>query len=238
VIFSRRSGAGRHAQSAEARRAKREAKLRDPDLDTPAVSAPASFSPDGPWDVEDAPPAERVDLGSLLLPAVDGVEIRLRASENGVIQQIELAHGVNLLQLGVFAAPRSEGIWDEVRAEIRKSLFDDGVLAEETPGEWGTELRARLRGPKGVDDLRFIGIDGPRWMIRAVFQGPCAVDLSLAGPLWQCLTGVVVCRDEQARPAREPLPLRLPGTADAEEAEGESEPEPAKRKPSPRARRH
>ncbi len=249
MIFSRQSRAGRHAQSpaesrAEARRAQREAMLRDLDLwedDRPAsatASTPTQTSHDGPWDIEDAPPGERVDLGSLLLPPVDGVEIRLRAGEDGVIQQIELANGANLLQLGVFAAPRSDGLWDEVRAEIRKSLFDDGVGADEVPGKWGIELRARLRGPNGLDDLRFIGIDGSRWMIRAVFQGPCAVDLSLAGPLWECLTGLVVRRDEHARPAREPLPLRLPN---APEPVAQEEPAPEivvpKRKPSPRPRR-
>lgn len=250
MIFSRR--AGRHARTpalsaAEMRRAQRQAMLEEldllPDQRDPAVPPPAPdhVEQDGPWDIEDAPRGDRVDLGSLLLPPVDGVEIRLRASDEGVIQQIELAHGPNLLQLGVFAAPRSEGIWDEVRTEIRKSLFDDGVGAEEVPGKWGTELRARLRGPNGFDDLRFIGIDGSRWMIRAVFQGPAAADLSLAGPLWECLTGVVVRRDEQARPAREPLPLRLPDAPVVDESAGafaEAEPPPPpKRKPSPRPRR-
>jgi hypothetical protein len=242
VIFSRRSGGGRHAQSpAEARRARREAKLRDANpVPAPDYVPARPSTPDGPYDFEDAPDEERVDLGSLLVPPVDGVEIRLRASPDGVIQQVELANGSNLLQLGVFAAPRSEGIWNEVRGEIRKSLFDDGVRAEEVPGHWGTELRARLSGPNGLDDLRFIGIDGPRWMIRAVFQGPCAVDLRLAGPLWRCLTGVVVYRDDQARPAREPLPLRVPGSAAAEAEAAEQDDDdaaPQKRRPSPRRRR-
>jgi hypothetical protein len=209
VIFSRRSGGGRHAR--------REGKALELDVLAPTPEPEASHTSwYGPWDAEDAPPGERVDLGSLLIQPVLGVEIRVRASENGVIQQVELAHGANLLQLGAFAAPRSEGIWDEVRGEIRRSLYADGVEVEEVVGRWGIELRARVYGPNGMDDLRFIGIDGPRWMIRAVFQGPCAVDLAQAGPLWQCLTGVVVCRDDQARPAREPLPLHLPGSAAAE----------------------
>jgi hypothetical protein len=249
VIFSRRSRAGKHALTpAELRRAQRAALLEELELAPPpaSVEAPAPNSAtreaDGPWDFDDAPNGDRVDLGSLLLPPVDGVEIRLRASEAGVIQQIELAHADNLLQLGVFAAPRHEGLWDEVRAEIRKSLFDDGVGADEVGGRWGVHLRARLRTPNGFDELRFIGIDGPRWMIRAVFQGPCAADLALAGPLWECLTGVVVRRDEQARPAREPLPLAIPPQAEEqmlpqEPLSQESLPQPARRKPSPRPRR-
>jgi hypothetical protein len=262
VIFSRRSRAGRHAKAdesratatlspAEKRRAQREALLAELELtdefgDRPATAtAPASAkvpepTSGGPYDFEEAPDAERVDLGSILLPGIDGVEIRLQAGEDGTIQQIVLAHGPNALQLGAFAAPRSGGLWDEVRGEIRKSLFDDGVGAEEIPGRWGMELRARLRTQNGFDDLRFIGIDGPRWMVRAVFQGPAAVDPAQGGPLNECLQGLVVRRDDQARPTREALPLRLPAQA---EVQGGPEPqEPAfeqvpRRKPSPRPRR-
>lgn len=237
MIFSRRrAGTGRHAKAEEPRfedaRAARRAALLGEDYQPEEAEAPVAKAPngangsrfhgsifgdDGPYDVDDAPDAPRLDLGSLLLPAVDGVEIRVQAGEQGVIQQIALVHGPNALQLGVFAAPRTEGIWDEVREEIRKSLFADGVGAEEVTGRWGTELRARLRTPDGFNDLRFIGVDGPRWMVRAVFQGPAAVDVNDAGPLSLCLTGLAVRRDDTARPVREALPLRLPANM-AEEA--------------------
>jgi Protein of unknown function (DUF3710) len=220
VIFSRRWRAGRHSVGRAAGLAPRESST---------AQEPAGGAPVGPWDVDHAPPGDRVDLGSLLLPAIEGVEVRLRASEDGVIQQIECAHGHNLLQLGVFAAPRTEGLWNEVREEIRQSLLQNGVRAEEARGRWGIELFARVQGPNAPDDLRFIGVDGSRWMVRAVFQGPCAADLSQAGPLWECLTGLVVHRDEQARPPAEPLPLRLP--------EQLTQPQPDNRKPSPRPRR-
>lgn len=273
MIFSRRRGAGRHAKpdearsttltAAERRREQRAALLEELGIDTESTYSPGgangvsggpaarSGTPElvrtGPYDFAEAPPADRVDLGSLLLPAIDGVEIRLQASEDGVIQQIVLAHGDNALQLGVFAAPRTDGMWDEVRAEIRKSLFDDGVAAEDVSGNWGTELRARLRTQNGFDDLRFIGIDGPRWMVRAVFQGPAAVDPILGGPLNDCLNGLVVRRDDTARPTREGLPLRLPEEmtqpqtgAPAVEAVPELPPaleQVPRRKPSPRPRR-
>ncbi|GHJ49641.1 hypothetical protein Cs7R123_69830 [Catellatospora sp. TT07R-123] len=230
MIFSRRRAAagGRHAKAEEAprfedaRAARRAALLGEdyqPDGPKARSGAPAADSPsrgsifgdDGPYDqYDDVPDAPRLDLGSLQVPAIDGVEIRVQAGEQGSIGQIALVHGPSALQLGVFAAPRTEGIWDEVREEIRRSLFADGVGAEESRGDWGVELRARIRTPDGFNDLRFVGVDGPRWMVRAVFQGPAAVDLDQAGPLLQCLTGLVVFRDEQARPVREALPLRLP----------------------------
>jgi hypothetical protein len=165
----------------------------------------------GPYDQSEAPQGvQRLDLGALLIPAVDGVEVRVQANPDGAVQQVVLVNGRNALQLGVFAAPRSEGIWDEVRTEIRKSLFNDGVAAEEVDGEYGVELRARVRTPEGLTDIRFVGVDGPRWMVRGVYQGPAAADPAQAGPLAHCLQELVVVRGQEAKPVREPLPLRLP----------------------------
>lgn len=252
MIFSRRSRAGRHAKAEVPARGgdratRRAALLEELELNDPGVSEkPPALAPveeTGPYDLSEAPQGLRVDLGSLQIPAVDGVEIRAQAGEDGLIQQLELAHGANALQLGVFAAPRTDSLWEEVRPEIRKALFADGVGAEEVPGRWGTELRVRLRTSQGFDDLRFVGIDGPRWMVRAVFRGPAAVDPTKAGPLNDCLTGLVVNRDEQARPTREALPLRLPeDTPAAPELEANEAPaavsEVPRRKPSPRPRKN
>jgi hypothetical protein len=222
VVFSRGSGSGGRHAAEQPRRSGRHATDRrvdgwddwdDRDEDGPALAAPA-FEDDsdfGPYDIEDAPPGlERVDLGSLQIPSVEGVEVRVQANAEGIIQQVVLGYGESALQLGVFAAPRSERIWDEVRTEIRKSLFDDGVAVEEVRGDYGPELRARVRTAEGLMDIRFIGIDGPRWMVRAVYQGRAAADPRAAGPLARCLRGLVVNRGRDAMPVREALPLRLP----------------------------
>ncbi|NBE82098.1 DUF3710 domain-containing protein [Micromonospora rubida] len=186
----------------------------------------------GPYDVADAPDGvQRLDLGSLQIPAVADVEVRVQADPEGVIQQVVLVHGESALQLGVFAAPRSDGIWDEVREEIRQSLFNDGAAAQEVQGEYGPELRARVRTPDGLTDLRFVGVDGPRWMVRGVFQGAAAGDPAAAGPLAECLDGLVVDRGQEAKPVREPLPLRLPREV-AEQA-GEQAAEGAPGAPGP-----
>jgi Protein of unknown function (DUF3710) len=207
VIFSRSRG-GRHHKAEDARGTRHTGRRRTHDEfgDEPAET-PAT----GPYDIVDAPEGvERLDLGSLQIPAIPGVEVRVQADPEGQVQQVVLVHGANALQLGVFAAPRTEGIWDEVRADIRKQLFDDGVAVEEVDGSYGVELRSRVRTPDGLTDIRFVGIDGPRWMIRGVYQGPVAADPALAGPLAQCLDGLVVDRGLEAMPVREPLPLRLP----------------------------
>ncbi|MFG1888295.1 DUF3710 domain-containing protein [Micromonospora sp. NPDC049051] len=216
MIFSRkRDSAGRHARDEQTTEV----------LDSQEESAPAR----GPYDISEAPEGvQRLDLGSLHIPAVRDVEVRVQADPEGVIQQVVLVHGANALQLGVFAAPRSEGIWDEVREEIRKSLFNDGAAAQEVQGEYGTELHARVRTPDGLTALRFVGIDGPRWMVRGVYQGDAASDPAAAGPLAECLDGLVVDRGQEAKPVREPLPLRLPRDV-ADQAATEANPAPAPR---------
>jgi hypothetical protein len=245
VIFSRRRGSsGRHA----ARRRTYD-EFGVPAADEAELEVPEH----GPYDVEAAPSDDvhRLDLGSLRIPVVEGIEVRVQADANGVIQQVFLVDGDNALQLSVFAAPRTEPIWEEARAEIRKSLFNEGVAVEEVDGEYGVELRARVRAPEGPTDLRFVGVDGPRWLVRAVYQGRAAVDPAAAELLSTCLNGVVVDRGSEAMPVLEALPLRLPKElADQQAVTTTPEPAPvaaatptaapatsSRRKPSPRPRR-
>jgi hypothetical protein len=204
LIFSRRRR-NRQARDEEPRQASRE---DEPRQEPERAERPTR----GPYDISEAPSGvQRLDLGSLHIPPVPGVELRVQADPTGRIQQVVLIHGQSALQLGVFAAPRSEGIWDEVRAEIRSSLQAEGAPVEEIPGEYGVELRTQVRTETGEKtDLRFVGIDRPRWMVRAVFQGPAARDPANAGPLAEVLSGLVVDRGRHAMPVREPLPLRLP----------------------------
>jgi hypothetical protein len=251
VNFSRNrgSGSGRHAKD-EVRPPQR----RRPPEEEELGGAVVEQDEIGPYDITEAPAGiAQLDLGALKVPAVDGVEVRVQADNDGNIQQVVLVSGESGLQLGVFAAPRSEGIWDEVRAEIRKQLFNDGVAAEEVEGTYGQELRARVRGESGLTDIRFVGIDGPRWLVRAVYQGPAAIDPSAAPSLVECLENLVVERGNEAMPVREPLSLKLPkDLADQQAAEQQAAEEAAgagtdggtngtapapRRKPSPRPRR-
>jgi Protein of unknown function (DUF3710) len=210
----------------------------------PAARSAVDAGDMGPFDFSEAPEGGRLDLGALQVPAIEGVDLRVQADADGVIQQVVLVHGDSALQLGVFAAPRSEGIWDEVRDEIRESFSNDGVTAEEQPGDYGTELYAHVRTPDGLTDIRFVGVDGPRWMVRGVYQGPVAVDADAAPPLVACMRGLVVNRGAEAKPVREPLMLRLPPEmteAAAAAAPGDQsasgEAPVSSRQPSPRPRR-
>ena len=200
-MFSRKRGGPKHVRPDDAPQS---AALARSMGDTPAPEI-------GPYDSAQAPDGvQRLDLGSLLIPALEGVEVRVQANPDGGVEQIVLVHGDSALQLGVFAAPRSEGIWDEVRAEIAAAMKSDGAAPQEFDGPYGVQLAARVNTPEGPADVRFVGVDGPRWMVRALFQGLAAADPGQEGVLGDCLRGLVVVRDDEARPVREALPLRLP----------------------------
>jgi hypothetical protein len=207
VIFSR--GRGRHE-----RHGQQERSGRDDLTEADTVEDRPEY---GPYDASQAPDdgVQRLDLGALRIPAVAGVEVRLDAGSDGQVQQVQLAHGASRLQLGVYAAPRSEGIWDEVRAQLRGQLHGGGGKPQETEGEYGPELRGRVREGSSQADVRHVGIDGPRWFVHAVFVGAAASDPERAGPLREVLRGLVVDRGIEARPVSEPLPLRLPPEATA-----------------------
>src|SRR5690349_21386273 len=211
-MFSRKRGGAKHVRAADAPPSKALARSLAADGEPPAPEF-------GPWDVRYAPAdVQRLDLGSLQIPAVDGVEVRVQANPDGAVEQIVLVDGDSALQLGVFAAPRSEGIWNEVREEIAGAMAADGVAPREIDGPYGVELTARVNTPDGPADVRFVGVDGPRWMVRALYQGAAAADPSREGALGVVLSGLVVVRDQEARPVREALPLRLPKEM-AEQAE-------------------
>ena len=186
----------------------------------------------GPWDAEDAPEDDlpRIDLGSLLVPVPDGTEVRVDVSQEGEVVAATLVQGESTMQVNVFAAPRRSGIWGEVRAEIAEALNNGGGKAEEAEGAFGPELRAQVPAEvpgQGVQlaPARFVGIDGPRWFLRALIAGPAATDPSVGAGLEGVLRDVVVQRGNEAMAVRDPLPLRLPKdvTEAAEAAAAEQE---------------
>src|SRR4051812_2394081 len=130
-MFSRKRGAAKHVRSADAPPSKALAQSLAADGDAPAPEF-------GPWDAGQAPgDVQRLDLGSLLIPAIEGVEVRVQANPDGGVEQVVLVDGESALQLGVFAAPKTEGIWAEVREEISSAMIADGVEAREVTGRYG-----------------------------------------------------------------------------------------------------
>jgi hypothetical protein len=168
----------------------------------------------GPFDERDAPEDDqpRVDLGAIQVPVSDQYEIRVDLNEAQQVISATLAGPEGTMQLGVFAAPRNEGIWDEVRTEIAASLnAQRKQSALEKEGPFGTELHGVLPAEGGTVPVRFIGVDGPRWFLRALLAGPVAADPVKGAAFEEAFRQVIVVRGTEPLPVREPVPLQLPG---------------------------
>ena len=186
----------------------------------------------GPFDVSEPAPgdaASRLDLGSIQLLPIDGMQLRLELDETQQMvigaQALVADSGV---QLQAFAAPRTMGLWSEIREEIAQSIVSQGGTADVVRGPLGRELISRMpsRAADGrtvFQPVRFLGVDGPRWFVRAVISGKAALDEAAAAPLVELVRSVVVVRGDEAKPPREILPLKLP----EESTTGDSEPSDA-----------
>jgi hypothetical protein len=58
--------------------------------------------------------------------------------------------------------------------------------------------------------LRFVGVDGPRWLLRGVAAGPADHGQACAKLLYELVDATVVVRGQEPLPVRTPLPIELP----------------------------
>lgn len=171
----------------------------------------------GPWDVEEVDElGDRLDLGALWVPKRPGIQLRFEADrKTKQIISITIGYVGSQLQIAAFAAPRSEGIWEEIRGELSASITKQGGTAEQQRGPFGQELLARVpartkEGRTGHRPMRFLGFDGPRWFLRGVVSGKAAVDNAAAAELEALFADVVVVRGEEARAPRDLLAIKPP----------------------------
>ena len=65
-------------------------------------------------------------------------------------------------------------------------------------------------GRTGHRQARFVGVNGPRWFLRAVFHGLAAYESEPARTMEAVLRDVVVVHGAEAMAPRDLLPLRPP----------------------------
>jgi hypothetical protein len=190
------------------------------EVETPEEAAPAT-SPVGPFDVDELPEdgVERVDLGSLLIAPEEDRELRLQVDETtGEVQSVMLASTDGAVELRAFAAPRGGDLWSDVRPRIAADMAQHGGVATEREGRFGTELVCQLSvtrgdGTTGTQPSRIIGINGPRWMLRATLLGRPATDPDGSTAWEDTITLVAVRRGGAAMPVGDLLPVTLPDNA-------------------------
>ncbi|GAU69560.1 hypothetical protein SSP35_13_00300 [Streptomyces sp. NBRC 110611] len=183
------------------------------------LNLPPAPRPDGPWDASEVTnPAEgRVDLGGLFVPGVEGMELRVEVAGDAIVAATVVLQD-SAVQLQAFAAPRNEGIWAEVREEIAAGITQQGGVVDVVEGPLGWELRAQVPvqlpdGTNGVQVVRFVGVDGPRWFLRGVISGQGAVQPEAAGVLEHIFRDTVIVRGDGPMAPRDPIVLKLPDDA-------------------------
>ncbi|MFN6554063.1 DUF3710 domain-containing protein [Mycolicibacterium septicum] len=168
-------------------------------------------SDQGPFDVEDFDdPAVavqgRLDLGSVLIPMPDGGQVQVELNEAGAPSAVWVVTPNGRFTIAAYAAPKSAGLWREVAGELAESLRKDASSVNIQDGPWGREVVGAGNG--GV--VRFIGVDGYRWMVRCVVNGaPETID-ALAAEARASLADTVIRRGETPLPVRTPLQVELP----------------------------
>lgn len=201
-MFGRRRKRGRHSASPEAGR---------PGFgpDEVGEDGDADLGPEtGPYDESEAPRdgRNRLDLGSVRLPVPEGAQLQVEMDPSGSVRAVHLLTPSGQLTVSAFAAPKSGGLWQEVSEELTAQLRSDGATVLRERGDWGSELAAKANDVA----LRFVGVDGPRWMLRGVAASPLDQTDAAAVALRELLEGTIVVRGTQPMPVRTPLPIELP----------------------------
>ena len=174
-------------------------------------SGTGAADPDaGPFDIEDfdspeAATVARLDLGSVLIPMPAGGQVQVELSPQGVPSAIWVVTPNGRFTIAAYAAPKSPGLWREVASELADALRNDQAQVSIQDGPWGREVVGT-----GAGVVRFIGVDGYRWMVRCVVNGTHESMDALIVEARQALADTVVRRGDTALPVRTPLPVQLP----------------------------
>jgi hypothetical protein len=165
---------------------------------------------EGPFDIEDFDdPAvaelARLDLGSVLIPMPEGSQLQVELTESGVPSAVWVITPNGRFTIAAYAAPKTTGLWREVAGELADSLRKDSAKVVIRDGPWGREVIGTASGV-----VHFIGVDGYRWMIRCVVNGPHETIDTLIEEAREALADTVVRRGDTPLPVRTPLPVQLP----------------------------
>jgi hypothetical protein len=167
-------------------------------------------APEGPFDVDDFDDPEqaalaRIDLGSVLIPIPETGQLQVEVSETGVPSAVWVVTQNGRFTVAAYAAPKSGGLWREVAGELADALRKQSGKVSIEDGRWGREVIGETSGP-----VRFIGVDGYRWMIRCVVNGSHETMEAVTAEARNALADTVVRRGNTPMPVRTPLPVQLP----------------------------
>ena len=195
--------------------------MTDGPLPDDAKSATADRAESGPFDESEANAVRPyVDLGAIKLVPRPELQLRLEVEESTKrVIAVGIDYQGSTLQVQAFAAPRSSGLWHEVRSQIVTQIRSQGGEITERDGVFGPEVVAQIPvqtdGQASTRIARFVGVDGPRWFLRGVIAGQGAVDATAAEAIDDVFRSIVVVRGSTPMPPRDLIPLQVPAGAQA-----------------------
>lgn len=175
----------------------------------------------GPYDVSEVPKSsmKRVDLGCMQVAGFTDMQLHFETDPAKTrLVSVVAAYKDAALRLQALAAPRSGGLWDEMRPQIMSSIAAAGGDVEEVQGTFGTELRGIVPAalPDGTQvrqPIRLIGYEGPRWLLHGVFMGSAPENDAMAELFEDVFRQVVVVRGSAPMAPGEAMPIVLPPDA-------------------------
>ncbi|MDD7504337.1 MAG: DUF3710 domain-containing protein [Actinomycetaceae bacterium] len=179
----------------------------------------------GPYDsseVDDL--TSYIDAGSVLLPTPSEGEVRFSVDpRSGKVLGILYMVKDSVLQIQPFAAPKSSDLWGEILSQMHATIAQHGGRAKLVDGPLGQELRAFVpqQQPDGTVVAvphRFVGVNGPRWMLQLAIYGAAVNDDSIAASLYDYARHIVVHRGSEPHPPSELLTIKVPQAAEEDGA--------------------
>ncbi|MBM7825495.1 hypothetical protein JOD55_001322 [Arcanobacterium pluranimalium] len=179
-----------------------------------STHAPESHRNSGPFDISEYGGVDDlIDAGALKIPAVSGATLQFTTdpTQEHVLGVVYMKDD-SVLQLQVFAAPKTRGLWDEIRLDMRTSIAAQGGSSQEIDSPLGKGLLAQMpvANSKEFAPHLFLGVDGPRWFMRVTLYGRAGFDSNAAVQMLSILEDVVVERGAEPHPPRELLTLKIP----------------------------
>ena len=162
-----------------------------------------------------------LNLGAVFLPNIPGLEVHLDLDpRSGTGKSVSLHLNMTIAEVQVFAAATNEDLWASMRDAITSGLREQKVDCTVEMGRFGTEIHAvmptvDLDGNAHVQPVRFVGVRGSRWLVRAVISGDGALlgtqqNIDAVPEIDDVISKLVINRGEEPIPPGERLALRSP----------------------------
>lgn len=173
----------------------------------------------GPFDIKDVETVEGMhNFGVLNLPMEPGVRVQFTINKRTRAAMGALAQlAGSSISINVYAAPKSAGLWPDIRDELAESITKGGGTANFREGPFGPEVEAMIpkKEVNEVRHVRYVGVDGPRWFLRAALEGEAVTNADTRELAYDYLRKVVVDRGKDPYPVRDQLELTMPDSAKA-----------------------